>query len=920
RELGDTKAELASTEKAREMASSDLQKQVSLVQKLTASAGDSEQHIKDIEESYAGSLALLKSQLQEAAVERGRLSQAATDKQAKLDSLSAEIQRNLLAISSYQAECSALKSENAALASKHDHVCTELGAAKSKLESSARISDGLRVQLVEFEKAVAAKTEELERAKSESDSAASSHDAALAEMHRVQATAESEISKLQWELRDAQDASSQLARQMDELARQKEEMQSRLHASEDALCSSNSCAQESRAKLAELEEALSERTEALALAHEEVEALRTVYSAAQKTAIEHISSLEAEVEGLCDQLLAKSTEAAAVSKKLDDSVASMSQLSTKCDSLIAEQERLQKEHEALAERASGSQIRLEQALSEARDEISSKDIVIQGLETALDKANELADAARSDAQNTAMAESESLNAQVRTLQDKVAELNSTIDSLHKELEQQSRVTAESDVARMELAKATIDSLTEERDGALSGIETLKDMMTELAQVKDDEIAELEASVEHHKAMVESSLRASLERDEGIEQSKKAAAEQLDRVNKLYAETEEELAQAKLKSEQLEKVQHALQSKLDAALQTAAQKNAQLLCEESQVKRLNEDISQRIKSEKELHAELAEVSAKLAEALASAEKANADLGTAVVADLSSIVDALVSLPSSKSIAASLSVRASDRSGLLETIRRLVLAAQKATSGVAKCTEAEDLKQEAEKLSALNAKLEKQNIKLRDVYKADMTELHAEVEKQRQKADSLAQELAVSTEHAKRVQSELDRVKGELGKQHRRRSELEAKLAAAPMSRPATPENAMLAVGRNGANPARLASERTPAKTEAKRMRTNGKGIKDPAPAMPLSPVPSNKLNSRFARHGETAADTKDAALAQQHPARKRTAVADTASPAATKTEAARARSSYGDRRRIRRNQAEIRKDALEEQAAEQCAQQ
>ncbi|KAJ2170250.1 hypothetical protein GGF45_005386, partial [Coemansia sp. RSA 551] len=103
--------------------------------------------------------------------------------------------------------------------------------------------------------------------------------------------------------------------------------------------------------------------------------------------------------------------------------------------------------------------------------------------------------------------------------------------------------------------------------------------------------------------------------------------------------------------------------------------------------------------------------------------------------------------------------------------------------------------------------------------------------------------------------------------------------------------------------RLASQLTPIKTDNKRLHVAR------SPATMLSPVPASKLNARVLEDAENAGC----------PPRKR-AVVDLGDSTDSK-EASRARSSYGDRRRTRRNQPPSRvAGGLEEQTAEQCVQQ
>ncbi|KAJ2278587.1 hypothetical protein J3F81_000397 [Coemansia sp. RSA 371] len=204
----------------------------------------------------------------------------------------------------------------------------------------------------------------------------------------------------------------------------------------------------------------------------------------------------------------------------------------------------------------------------------------------------------------------------------------------------------------------------------------------------------------------------------------------------------------------------------------------------------------------------------------------------------------------------------------------------------------LEQESEQLRALNEKLEKKNAKLRDVYKADISALHAEEEKQRLRAEALATDLASSNQKTQALSAQLEKARQELA------AHVDRAKAAVIIK---TPETAPADQARLSAM--RLASQLTPIKTDNKRLHVAR------SPATMLSPVPASKLNARVLEDAENAGC----------PPRKR-AVVDLGDSTDSK-EASRARSSYGDRRRTRRNQPPSRvAGGLEEQTAEQCVQQ
>ncbi|KAJ2498956.1 hypothetical protein GGH96_003881 [Coemansia sp. RSA 1972] len=437
--------------------------------------------------------------------------------------------------------------------------------------------------------------------------------------------------------------------------------------------------------------------------------------------------------------------------------AEAAQMAEETQSLLLARDQLQASYDALTERTRGAQEELEQALAAANNELSSKNIALSDFEIALDKANAAADTARIEIRSQGNTEIERLEATVASLESQLAE---SIDA--------------------------VDGLVVERDRAHASIDTLKEMMTELAQVKDDEIAGAEQRLEQHQALLESSVSEGLQKDEFIQQL--------------------EAAQSRL-SEQV------------AAAETAR----------------DEGLSQSLSEVKAVQAEL--------------ESARADI---------------------------------DRLTTEIAQRNLEAAA----------VDSSHLEQESEHLRALNDKLEKKNAKLRDVYKADISALHAEEEKQRLRAEALATDLATNSQNTQALSVQLEKVRQELA------AHMDRAKAAVTIK---TPETAPADQVRLATT--RLASQLTPIKTDNKRLQVAR------SPATMLSPVPASKLNARVLEDAENTGC----------PPRKR-AVVDLDNSADSK-EASRARSSYGDRRRTRRNQPPSRvAGGLEEQTAEQCVQQ
>ncbi|KAJ2903492.1 hypothetical protein GGI21_004424 [Coemansia aciculifera] len=379
-------------------------------------------------------------------------------------------------------------------------------------------------------------------------------------------------------------------------------------------------------------------------------------------------------------------------------------------------------------------------------------------------------------------------------------------------------------------------------------------MTDLAQIKNGEIAELEERlVQQQQAAIDEDV----ERDELVKELEKQAAEHLSRAVSAEADLDKALVKNSAAIEELTAEREALEAKLSEATLVRTQLEAQVA---------------------------------------------SDVGS-VSAELLAVAQSLSELPSCTHIA--IPVVDSGASGyktLLTVIQEMTTAvsAQAASANTSKNEE------EVLRLQALAEKLEKKNAKLRDMYKADMTELHAEEGKQRQRAEELAEELAASVRRVDEAASELTRVRGDLEMQNKRRLELEAALSQRDALGPSPSPSA----GKAGA---RLASQRTPMRQDSNKRQMQLAA--DDATQATLSPISSSALNARTGLLDDQL----------QLPARKRTApgavVSDVQAPASAKVDPLlRTRSNYGDRRRMRRNQNAARPDGLEEQAAEQCVQQ
>ncbi|KAJ2716396.1 hypothetical protein H4R19_000676 [Coemansia spiralis] len=493
--------------------------------------------------------------------------------------------------------------------------------------------------------------------------------------------------------------------------------------------------------------------------------------------------------------------------------------SAEVDELRAARDQLQGDLDVMIQRARESQAELEQAAAAMKSELSSKDIALGELETALDAATAEAERARAEART----EADGLRGAVASLEDRLAESQAAVSALR---------------AEAACGSTSAQSAVEELERALSreqaNVETLKGMMTELARVKDDEITGLEQQLEQHQELLETSVAEGLQKDDAIQRLEDAQTRDAATADELRTQCQD------------------LQAKLDDAAALACQLQSELGC--------------RAAAETGLQAQLDKQAADLLEIAQSMRglPGCSDDDIAAVSDSGALADILAAMGRMVARAASAGTAASTAAG-----------------------ESGRLEQEIEQLRSLNSKLEKKNDKLRDMYKADTAELHAEGEKQRQRAGALDAELARSTEKAAGLLEQLVRAQEDLA-EHQRRS-------AVPVP----------------------TLQLTPRKTGAKRPRAPAPATPDGAadpPASMLEPVPPSRLNARPAAAPED----------DDCPPRKRT-VAAAGAPAEAKVVEAKtvdvppARSSYGDRRRTRRNQP-APPSALAEQSADQCVQQ
>ncbi|KAJ2721259.1 hypothetical protein GGI07_004092 [Coemansia sp. Benny D115] len=942
---------LESAEASRGELLAELAAQKALADRLSLSTNESTKHVAEIQEQHEAAVAELRSQMEQLMSERELSAQQSADSQAQLASFALEL-KELQAVklgldekcASLEAHRDSLTLDLTALKEQHQSKIDEFSAAALQLgQRSQEVADlqsrldRAQGELSEHEQLIAALQADIRRVTAAS---AASKDLAHAEHD----AADKEIASLKDQISLHLSENAQLQEQLEELISVRDYESARAADLQTALQVSKEAEAASAVHVSELEREMANLAELLSLAKSKADSADTLLAESEQAAAARSEALEKDVARLTETISAKSHEASELLAQLEDAQKQAASLTAAQQELVAERDGLRADHEALVERARESQAQLEQSISEMRVELSSKSIAIQELEAALESANASVTASQTRAQEETQAAVESLEQKIVSLEQELAEARSIADNGPR-----------------------VAALCDERDRALEGIETLKTMMTELAQVKNDEIADLEERLSRHEALLEASVREVLEKDEALGVAEKLASTHLERATRAEAQLEKAAADSKRSANALARERDDIQAKLESVQLSAASIQKQHFESESELALLRQEIELHQKARADLQASLDRVAGELDRAemqtKQAVQKASDEASDTVRAHLASLVEELMRLPCCAAVAPSVSESGSAATGngdLLGMARALISAAAEYVSAQANVStkaaddsSAGELQSDVDRLRTLCDKLEKKNVKLRDAYTCDVTKLHAEEEKQRERADLLAAELGESTKKIEDLKQQLARLDDELERQRVQKAELEstaaelaAKVSAAQTGRatdvsvtpvkshtPAyaqTPENghrsgsagatAIVPPGSNSKGAmARLASQRTPLKSDAnKRAHVAAK-----AETM-LSPITSSMLNARLA--SSTTGQEDGVQQISRYPTRKRAAMADenaaaSPEPAASKaSESMRARSTYGDRRRNRRNQPATRTDGLDEQAAEQCAQQ
>lgn len=721
-------------------------------------------------------------------------------------------------------------------------------------------------------------------------------------------------------------AVSELESQVSSLATERDELATKMEAVETELTEVTTKLSKSETNIMSLKE----DHKCLSIKHTEATEMITVLKekAEELSSPERTRPLEMEIKELRQLADTRSEEVKDLTQKLHEVQADNTRSLSSRVSLVAERDQLQKELNELETRYKQSQGEIDETVSSLKNELNSKVIDIEGLESALEDANVALAAAKSEAQEKAVSRIVELETQVSDLENQITESQAANDSLREEAAAAGR-KGETSLAQ---SKTTIEELEAERDRAREDIDTLKGMMTKLAEVKNGELAELEEKAAELGSLLNDSVQESKVKDKTIKECEKKAKHHGERVKQMEEDLEAALAQS------------------------------------------TEDIGRMEKERNEIQAELKEYRAKVKKdekkALDKTEtaikQAQAEARASIVSAFLPIASKLSELPGCQGIdfATSLESVESESSyiGLIERVEQLVTVVATASASDKETATADltQIESEMAELKKANNKLEKNNTKLRDMYKADVTQLHGEEEKQRQRADGLVQELANSAEMVKDMEIKIKLLEADLEQQCRTKADLEASITQLQKTASSTPTSSdgnrrnkkmktttattpttsrsskeVLSLGNDNENV-------TPTRGSSKTRVSHSSRLRSPGMVSPsgspkssvLSPIPTSKLNMpRFAPNKD------EIDLEKPHhrvevvvpPPRKRTAaeISDDGEKALSTTANAkpkeqslssRTRSSYGDRRRIRRNQPAASAAATTTAAAEQCAQQ
>ncbi|KAJ1648381.1 hypothetical protein LPJ64_000330 [Coemansia asiatica] len=954
----DTCRLLSEAEKECDKAQADLEREKELAQSMSLSADRFAKQFDEIQLRHSDQVSQLQAQIDSLALDKEHAEHKSVEVQEMLNSASDELSRLKSALSDAESRYSDLEKEQVLmkfnqtdLQSRLEAKCAGIDASNKLLSEQTQLNESFMAQITQLQSSNDKRQDRILELEIDVQSLTDSRDAANDQAKSLAQSIEQEIVALRQTIAEQLAKISATQQELSDATIAREQAQARISELQSELEAVSKTESGSCTRLAQLDTELIEQQELASSLREQLGQLKDQLVQTQNKNSERNAELQENIGILNGQISDKQSEIICLENKLNHALQD-------ADALRKAYEKSQAEYDSLVEQTKESQKRLEQELSEAKHELSRKAVTIGDLESALEAANSVVSVSQTKAQEEALATIEGLRKQMAISENKLSE------------------------TKMEFggSRLAVEKLEQERDRAVADIETLKHMMVELASSKDKEIVDLEELLKQREELLEASVRETVEKEEAIQLAEKLAATHLDRAVKAESELEKEAKSNAEAIERLAKERLELEKRLEGARLLETELREKQSGAKTEMSRLQLEIEQHEQAESDLEKSLEHMSDDLAkaqeEASLAAKKASDQIISMVNKDLVEIVSKLSALPSCKSVevpdAAINDTATFGHKALFAIAHDLVSAALSSLSSLSaqgngpsiSSLELDEMRSEIDRLRKLNEKLEKKNAKLLDVYKADVTGLHEQEEKHRKRAEELAAELGENASKMRAMEGQLAEVKDELEKQQKQRFELEATIVqlttkaaiavhktrtaetpTTPMkqvsSRPSTPDTG----NRNGSSAqtpshaksamARLASQRTPMKSENKRVHAMSK------PETMLSPVSSSVLNARLA--ASSAQD--DAQQVGRYSLRKRTvsnsensgvssvavtvaaatvtattAGATAESAAVAKTEAMRTRSTYGDRRRNRRNQPAVRNDGLDEQAAEQCAQQ
>ncbi|KAJ2318116.1 hypothetical protein GGI00_006651, partial [Coemansia sp. RSA 2681] len=351
----------------------------------------------------------------------------------------------------------------------------------------------------------------------------------------------------------------------------------------------------------------------------EISDLKAALENASASQTETRDATQAKIEDLESQVAAAESRGVELQAAISEA---KSELSSKC----AEISDLKTELKSASDE-------LLTAISDIESELGSKRIAVRDLEAALEDAN----TAQLEARNAAQAKIDVLESQVAAGENRCTELQAAMESMRAEVAKKAVLESAIASEHTSLSEATaeIQSLEAELDQARQSIMTLKSMMTELAQIKDGEIIEMEDKLAQHEALLEAAMGESQEKDELVKELEKQAAEHLSRAVRAESEMDKALAQTSLAIEELTTERDSLEARLAEATLARAHLEAQAAKSGANIDRLQVEIKRYEQATVELQLNLDRASSSLTDAGAGtvkAKQAHLDLLASVSAEL------------------------------------------------------------------------------------------------------------------------------------------------------------------------------------------------------------------------------------------------------------------------------------------------